>query len=141
MSEPQSTTSTTTVTWEIHAQMPDGAEGPITFMGTPAATYDSLRKAAYSTDRYTSEQIGWKKPLAERKRYFLVEVITTTTSAMATLPISEAEDGWWTSVDNIKVSRRRVREGISWYAEDGSDIDPAPNYADIPETVPHTSPA
>jgi hypothetical protein len=118
------TRNTETVTWEIHVQMPDGKEGPAAFLDKPEV-YDDLERAAYWVDRYTSEQVGWKKPIEERKRYFLVEV-TTNTTVDTKVPTSIALNGERFQVEQSTVVRVRVREGVSWYAEDGTVIEREP---------------
>ena len=127
------TINSETVTWEIHVQMPDGRVGEASFAGGPPTVYTEMERAAYWVDRYTSEQVGWKKPVEERKTYLLVEVTTTTTRDIK-VPVTIALDGEIYCNDQIRVLRRRVREGVSWYNEDGSDVEQPTEPAEAPET-------
>lgn len=119
------TINTETVTWEVHVQMPDGKVGPASFAGGAPSVYTDIEKAGYWADRYTSEQVGWKKPVDERKRFFLVEA-TTSTTVDTKVPVTIALDGERFQVEQSKIVRVRIREGVSWYAEDGSVIEREP---------------
>lgn len=136
------TINSETVTWEIHVQMPDGKVGEASFAGQPAPAYIDIERASYWVDRYTSEQVGWKKPVEERKTFLLVEVTTTTTRDIK-VPVTIALDGEIYCNDQIRVVRRRIREGVSWYDEDGNVIEQEPvepgETAAANGDVPHTS--